>query len=205
MDESPRTKVVLQKYAINITRLCEETGWNREAFSRVANGHRALSVEKAKVIGKLHGFSWTEFFTDPADRYTMIKQGINGCEVHDLDKPHFYGMPQEWLKSTEVLMFDLDKSSNKIEKEVCVFSSEKLTIDEAIKKHGPRSGLEYLITCKRGQFFGSMILDPKHNEVSKHTTIINVWQHEQKTVLTNSIKYMQRIIAYMPQVALQIK
>ncbi len=77
--------------------------------------------------------------------------------------------------------------------------------DEAIKKHGPRSGLEYLITCKRGQFFGSMILDPKHNEVSKHTTIINVWQHEQKTVLTNSIKYMQRIIAYMPQVALQIK
>ena len=87
MDESPRTKVVLQKYAINITKLCEETGWNREAFSRVANGHRALSVEKAKVIGKLHGFSWTEFFTAPADRYVMIKQDITGCEVHDLDKP----------------------------------------------------------------------------------------------------------------------
>jgi hypothetical protein len=204
MDESPRTKVVLQKYSVNITKLCEETGWNREAFSRVANGHRALSVEKAKVIGKLHGFSWTEFFTDPDDRYIQIKEGINGTIIEQLEKTQFYELPAEWLRSTEVLKFYLGNYANKLEHEVCVFSSEKLTIDQTIKKHGPRSRLEYLITCKRGRFFGSVILDAKQTE-SKYTTIINPWMLEQSVVLTSSIKYMQRIVAYMPQVAKQFK
>ena len=53
MDDNIRVKVVLKNYGINITEMCRNLSWSREAFSRVANGHRALSVEKAKTVKTL--------------------------------------------------------------------------------------------------------------------------------------------------------
>ena len=50
-------KNVLHRYQISQTDLCQKLGYSREAFSKVVNGHRALSV------------GW--LITDEADRIVL--------------------------------------------------------------------------------------------------------------------------------------
>ena len=194
MDENIRVKIVLKNYGINITEMCRNLSWSREAFSRVANGHRALSVEKAKTIGANYGFSWTEFFTDPNDRYAQVSRQIDGCIVKQMPEKKFIELPTEWVKNMDVAMFQ-SNDKHAYNGNCAIIMKQTLTPDEVVKRWGNDLGLAFLVTTKRGQYYGSMYYD----KTAKYTLVHNLHWHKSVSVTTSSIKYVQRIKAYLPK------
>lgn len=192
MTTNQRVKIVLKKYDINITQMCKELSWSREAFSRVANGHRALSVEKAKAIGNKYNFSWTEFFIDPENRYIEVTKGIKGSVVQKLDYKKFVEIPSEWVNTTECLL-TLGDAEMKYTGELSVFEMQKLDLAE-LKNYKKNAHVDYLITTKRGQFFGSIY----YEEGVKHFFCQNIYTLTSVYVPVSTVKYVQRIKAYMP-------
>ena len=191
-DNDLRVKLTLNKYNVNITQLCEELGWSREAFSRVANGHRALSVDKAKAIGNLYNFPWTEFFLDLNDSYIEVKHYMSGCELKPM-KPKFVQVPYEWKSS--VFGFDNNQETNDSWQHdgISIASGNKIELPKAMKKYGNHLKNDWVITAGKKLYYGSFCYDPTSNK----TTLINKYVNESKLVTTSSIEYVQRVIAYL--------
>lgn len=192
MNDNLRVKVILKKYDINMTQLCKELSWSREAFSRVANGHRSLSVEKAKAIGNKYNFSWTEFFIDPENRYIEVNKGIRGSVVEKLGRKMFVEVPSEWVNTTECLL-TLGSQEMKYTGELSVFEKKQLDF-KTLKNYKKNSHIDYLITTKRGQFFGSLY----YEEGVKHIFCQNIYTLTSVYVPVTTVKYVQRIKAFMP-------
>ena len=60
-------KEVFNLYGISQTEVCKKLNFSREAFNRVANKARALSVHKAKMIGEAYGIDWRDFYEPPEE------------------------------------------------------------------------------------------------------------------------------------------
>ena len=89
-------KSVLNRNHINQTELCKKLDFSREAFSKVVNGHRALSVVKAKLIADEYNLDWRDFFETPGDRYKAIDGCIQNLIVEKTKQNYFIVAPKEW-------------------------------------------------------------------------------------------------------------
>ena len=89
-------KDVLFRNKINQTELCRKLGFSREAFSKIVNGHRDLSVQKAKAIAELYDLDWRDFYETPSDRYKQIDGVVSSLIVEKPKENIFIVAPKEW-------------------------------------------------------------------------------------------------------------
>jgi len=94
-------KNVLHRYKIQQTELCQKLGYSREAFSKVVNGHRALSVIKAKEIAMAYNLDWRSFYETPADRYIPATACLEHINVRPLKETWMVKCPKEWHNNSE--------------------------------------------------------------------------------------------------------
>ena len=89
-------KNVLHRYQISQTDLCQKLDYSREAFSKVVNGHRALSVVKAKEIALAYDLDWRSFYETPTDRYVPATACVESTAVRTFDYTWMVKCPKEW-------------------------------------------------------------------------------------------------------------
>ena len=94
-------KNVLHRYKIKQTELCERLGYSREAFSKIVNGHRALSVAKAKEISDAYNLDWRSFYEAPSDRFVPATACIDQIKVRPLKQTWLVKCPKEWHNNSE--------------------------------------------------------------------------------------------------------
>ena len=94
-------KNVLHRYQIAQTELCQKLGYSREAFSKVVNGHRALSVVKAKEIALAYDLDWRSFYETPADRFVPATACIDALYIRKLKQTWMVKCPKEWHNNSE--------------------------------------------------------------------------------------------------------
>ena len=94
-------KNVLHRYQISQTDLCQKLGYSREAFSKVVNGHRALSVVKAKEIALAYDLDWRSFYETPADRFIPATGCTEGLFIRNLRQNWMVKCPKEWHYNSE--------------------------------------------------------------------------------------------------------
>mgnify|MGYP003130506387 FL=1 len=94
-------KNVLHRYKIKQTELCERLGYSREAFSKIVNGHRALSVAKAKEIADAYNLDWRSFYEAPSDRFVPATACIDQIKVRPLKQTWLVKCPKEWHNNSE--------------------------------------------------------------------------------------------------------
>tara|TARA_R100001460_G_scaffold30806_2_gene60791 strand:- start:1713 stop:2318 length:606 start_codon:yes stop_codon:yes gene_type:complete len=176
-------KDVLFRNKINQTELCQKLGFSREAFSKVVNGHRDLSVHKAKAIAELYDLDWRDFYEKPSDRYKQVDGKISNLIVEKCKENIFIVAPKEWHNNS--LFYIIDHKYGQWNQYVYVF--EKRThqfnpkiLDEGFALFTFKDGLQVI-----GEYNGYD--DPNGQMIS----IYNAETHTWHTYKVNKIIHVQ--------------
>jgi transcriptional regulator with XRE-family HTH domain len=120
-------KLTLNRYNINQTELCKKLNFSREAFSKVVNGHRNLSVGKAKLIADLYGFDWREFYETAAERYISATGCIDDITVRKTYTNYLVEVPREWQENSQ--FYAICTKGKAYHEYVYVFTSTPIPFD----------------------------------------------------------------------------
>jgi transcriptional regulator with XRE-family HTH domain len=176
-------KDVLFRNKINQTELCRKLGFSREAFSKVVNGHRDLSVHKAKAIAELYDLDWRDFYETPSDRYKQIDGIVTNLIVEKAKENIFIVAPKEWHNNS--LFHMISYKYGQWNEYVYVF--EKRThefnpqlLNEGFALYTFKDGLQVV-----GEFNGYD--DPNGQSICIYNAETHTW-HKYKT---NKVKHIQ--------------
>ena len=177
-------KLTLNRYNINQTELCKKLNFSREAFSKVVNGHRNLSVAKAKLIADLYGFDWREFYETAAERYISATGCIDDIQVRKTKSNYLVEAPREWQENSE--FYAICSPGHAYDEYVYVFTSTPIPFD--IKKILSNTSL---FTLKNGVQYIGYILGYVDAD-GKDVVIGNYQTRTEVTVAAKKIESMQK-------------
>ena len=183
-DGNMSVKMTLNRYNINQTELCKKLNFSREAFSKVVNGHRNLSVAKAKLISDLYGFDWREFYETAAERYISATGCTDGIEVRKTKGNYLVETPREWQENS--VFYAICTPGRAYDEYVYVFTSTPIPFD-------PKKILSNtsLFTLKNGTQYIGYVLGYVDND-GKDVMIANYQTRTEVRIPVKKLESMQK-------------
>jgi len=176
-DGNMSVKMTLNRYDINQTQLCKKLNFSREAFSKIVNGHRSLSVTKAKLIADLYSFDWREFYETAADKYVSATGCIDQIAVRKTKCSYLIEAPKEWLENS--VFYAICTPGYNYDEFVYVFTSHAIPFD-----YKKITSINTLFTMNNGDKYIGYVLGYSDTE-GKTITLGN---HQTNAVVNLSIK-----------------